>query len=209
MRVFYKASERGLKTGDADASEDYNTAAAYVNCTAKRSWLHQIAKDTNRPIEDVLQDARVWEWYIAQRTKDLAHRRHYFLIVVKYRIARETPTWWTEKRNELDDPTSDIYSVIPSMRGFNELILTRDFDTAMSENLEQHIMHTLAAIDAVLLEMYNLRRYDTTDWEQVRKLYPQLSRRKFKSRVRKIRKVVEEIWQTEFPGISCRKRHGK
>lgn len=151
-----------------------------------KKWDRRIREYAGRnklTYDYALQEARILEWQLTEKIKDLRHRENYFLQALRGKLLRDSTTWWETKRVRGETPELEFIDSLVSVRGFDELFY---------DNLIKNIASLLSDIDDIAMEIFMLRVSTQKRWGQIRKEFPGLSKNKFCGHVQVIKKIVRE-----------------
>ena len=152
--------------------------------------VNKIAREKGIPVNELLQEARIWEWELSQKILDLKYRENYFkksiykCIVGHYYQANGLGySWWSKNKVVGDKRERDILASIIVMRSFDELYY---------DDLVRHITDILRQANKVLAEMFRLRVEMGLRWKEIRKRFLDVGHNRFYGMVKSIKRVVEK-----------------
>lgn len=154
--------------------------------TAK--WKRKIcslAYNFGADINECIQEALILEWEIKNKITNFAHCENYFKKALYRRISGYKSDWWATERVVLED--RDCIDEV----AFDALIISKDFDLLLYEEMVAQISQMLVEMDSIASEIFLLKIKENLRWRDIKeKYYPQVAHNYFYLLVKLIRQTV-------------------
>ena len=151
-------------------------------------YIRKLAFDFSVPYDDAIQEARLLEWKIQNNRDRLTNIETYFKRSIRNKLIGYYNNYWGKMR--VSDEAEDItLETLTTMREFNQI----HYDSLLN-----HLSILIAEIDSIALEVFQIRINEGIKWNEIRKVFPEVSHWRFFTVVNKVQKLTRRVIQEEM-----------